>query len=135
MTVVFWFRRDLRLQDNEALSHACSLGKVFPTYVVGERFNDLTPIRQHSLVESLRSLSADLPKGLQLLQSFEHLLGFAKQVGATRVIATKAFDTEGMLEQAHMAELLYSAGIALELKGSNYAVEPGAVRKDDGTAL
>jgi deoxyribodipyrimidine photo-lyase len=135
MTVVFWFRRDLRLQDNEALSHAGSLGKVFPTYVVGERFNDLTPIRQHSLVESLRSLGADLPKGLQILQSFDHLLGFAKQVGATRVIATKAFDTEGMLEQAHMAELLYSAGIALELKGSNYAVEPGTVRKDDGTAL
>lgn len=135
MTAVFWFRRDLRLQDNEALSYATSLGVVYPVFVVSESFKDLMAIRQHSLVESLRSLSGDLPKGLGILNSLQELVSVAKQLGASRVIATRAHDTLGMLEQAEMAELLYPEGIALELKGSNYAVEPGTVRKDDGTPL
>lgn len=135
MTAVFWFRRDLRLQDNEALSYATSLGVVYPVFVVSESFKDLMAIRQHSLVESLRSLSGDLPKGLGILNSLQELVSVAKQLGAGRVIATRAHDTLGMLEQAEMAELLYPEGIALELKGSNYAVEPGTVRKDDGTPL
>jgi deoxyribodipyrimidine photo-lyase len=135
MTAVFWFRRDLRLQDNEALSYATTLGVVYPTFVVGESFKDLMAIRQHSLVESLRSLSGDLPKGLGILNSLQELVSVAKQLGASRVIATRAHDTLGMLEQAELAELIYPEGIALELKGSNYAVEPGTVRKDDGTPL
>ncbi len=135
MSVVYWFRRDLRLQDNEALSYAASLGTVYPTYVVGENFQNLTPIRQHSLIESLKSLSSDLPKGLGITNSFEELVAFAKKLGVKRVVATKAFDTSGMLEQADLAQLLFEQGIALELKGSNYAVEPGTVRKDDGTPL
>jgi deoxyribodipyrimidine photo-lyase len=135
MNVAFWFRRDLRLQDNQALTHASSLGKVFALFAVPANFDDLTPIRQHSLVESLKSLNADLPEGLGILGSLKALASFAKSQGMSKVVATRAHDTNGMLEQAEMAELLYSEGIALELVGSNYAVEPGTVRKDDGTPL
>jgi deoxyribodipyrimidine photo-lyase len=135
MNVAFWFRRDLRLQDNQALNHASSLGTVFPVFTVPENFAALTPIRQHSLLESLKSLSGDLPEGLGILSSLKALADFAKSQGLSKVVSTKAHDTNGMLEQAALAELLYTQGIALELVGSNYAVEPGTIRKDDGAPL
>ena len=123
------------MQDNQALNHASSLGTVFPVFTVPENFAALTPIRQHSLLESLKSLSGDLPEGLGILSSLKALADFAKSQGLSKVVATKAHDTNGMLEQAALAELLYTQGIALELVGSNYAVEPGTIRKDDGAPL
>ena len=142
MTVGYWFRRDLRTQDNEALSHAAVLAaqqecELAPFFVFAESLSALMPVRQHSLVESVRSLSGSIPNGLSILQGecADQIAEFATSRGITRLIATRAFDTHGMLEQARVAEALYGAGIALELIGSNYAVEPGTVRKDDGTPL
>ena len=37
---LYWFRQDLRLSDNPALSEAASLGKVLPIYIV----DDTTPL-------------------------------------------------------------------------------------------
>lgn len=135
MKTVYWFRRDLRLQDNEALTHASGLGTLHPVFVIPSDFASREPIRQHSLVESLKSLSADLPKGLGVLSSLQELVSYAASIGAKKVVATRAHDTEGMLEQAECAELMYSAGIALELVGSYYAVEPGSVLKEDGSSV
>jgi deoxyribodipyrimidine photo-lyase len=135
MSILFWFRRDLRLQDNEALSFAASQGAVTPVFAIPANFESLTPIRQHSLLASLRSLDSSLPKGLGIAASLEELATFANNSGVKRVIATRAFDPNGMLEQASMAELLFPMGIALELIGSNYAVTPGTITKDDGLPL
>lgn len=135
MSIVYWFRRDLRLQDNQALTYAAGLGAVMPVYAIPANFADVTPIRQHSLIASLKSLSADLPEGLGIQNSLESLAECAKSTSSKKVVATRAHDTNGMLEQARLAELLYPMGIALELVGSNYAVEPGTIVKDDGTPL
>ena len=142
MTIGYWFRRDLRTQDNEALNHAANLAKelgckLSPLFVFGESFSELMPVRQHSLVESVRSLSGSIPSGLSILKGecADQISDFATSRGIARIVATRAFDTHGMLEQAQVAEALYKAGISLELVGSNYAVEPGTVRKDDGTPL
>lgn len=142
MKVGFWFRRDLRLQDNEALSHAAkkaseTQGSLSPLFVFDPKFSNLTAIRQLSLIESVRSLSASLPQGISIRSGnlAEEVSRFAKERGIQLVVATRAFDTHGMLDQSAVAELLYESGIAFELVGSNYAVEPGTVRKDDGTPL
>lgn len=134
MKVAFVFDKDLRLQDNEALSHAAKIASsLLPCFIVAEDFDSLSPIRQHSLVESLKALDASLPLGLAVFDS-----DFAvamKQLGIEKVVATKRYDTQGMLKQADLAEQLFANGIALELKGSNYAVTPGTINKDDGTAV
>lgn len=142
MKIGFWFRRDLRVQDNEALTLAGKMaveasGELSPLYVFDAKFLELTAIRQHSLIESVRSLSNSLPRGLSIRSGdmAEQVRKFANQRGIKKVIATRAFDTHGMLEQALVAESLYEAGVALELIGSNYAIEPGTVRKDDGSPL
>ena len=142
MTVIFWFRRDLRVQDNEAL-HAAVMransenAKFAAAYVFGKGFDELSPIRRNSLIASVASLSQSLPNGLQLAggDSGKGLLELAQRLEAKVVYATRSFDTHGMLEQSEVAEQLYAQGISLQLVGSNYAVEPGTVRKDDQTPL
>ncbi len=142
MTYLFWFRRDLRVQDNEALSAAVALAKkdnqpLAASYVFGQGFDTLSPIRRNSLITSVQSLAASLPKGLSIASGSvsAELLTLAKSLDAKVVFATRSFDTHGMLEQAEVAEVLYAAGISLQLVGSNYAVEPGTVRKDDQSPL
>lgn len=142
MTILFWFRRDLRVQDNEALTAAVVRAKgdgdaILASYVFAEDFDQLSPIRRNSLITSVRSLSDSLPKGLSVAAGnpAKALLGLCLEHGVKLVYATRSFDTRGMLEQSAVAEALYSSGISLHLVGSNYAVEPGTVRKDDGSPL
>ena len=135
MSIAFLFGRDLRLQDNEALSYAAGLGQeLLPVYIVPSEFESLSPIRQHSLVESLRALDDSLPGGLEVIHS-NLADSIASMSSVEKIVATRAYDTKGMLLQADLAEICYSRGIALELKGSNYAVAPGTIVKDDGSAL
>ena len=138
MTALFWFRRDLRLQDNEALTLAArNHDALLPVFVFPENFKDLMPNRQASLIESVRSLANDLPAGVTLRSGSPEaeLLKLCDETGAKEVYATRSFDTKGMLEQSAVAAKLFEKSIALKLIGSNYAVEPGTVKKDDGSAL
>ena len=136
MKTIFWFRNDLRIQDHEALAHAIgSSEQLSPIFLLPASFSELMPIRRNSLIASLKSLQLDLPVSLSILENQEQLLDACSQLGATRVIASRAFDTTGMLLQASIAEMLFKAGIALELVGSNYAIEPGTIKKEDGTGV
>ncbi len=146
MSQVFWFRRDLRLQDNVALNAAISEAiadgsrKVMPIYLVDlDKFEALSPIRQHSLTESLDSLGASLNRKLTIRHArgidaiAAELVGAAKAAQAGKVHATRAFDPVGVAEQNAVGLALKSAGIFLELSDSYYAVAPGVVRKPDGS--
>lgn len=138
MKTVFWFRRDRRLQDNEALSFAAhESSELYPLYVFPNDINSLTPLRQASVIESVKSLASSIPAGLNIAigDAAEEIASFVKKSGIQRVVATRAYDTNGMLEQANVAEKLHSLGVSLNLVGSNYAIVPGTVRKDDGSPL
>lgn len=147
MARVFWFRRDLRIQDNVALNaavlgaNADSDGAVAPVYVVDlEKFESLSAVRKHSLVASLDSLGASLNRRLTirhvrgLNKVAEELILIARAANAARVHATRAFDPVGIAEQNAVGIALSEAGIFLQLDDSNYVVAPGRVNKPDGTA-
>ncbi|MFM1844941.1 MAG: hypothetical protein RI917_259 [Actinomycetota bacterium] len=138
MRTLFWFRRDRRLQDNEALLAAAEQSsELIPVFVFPENLYDLTPLRQASLIESVTSLSAAIPSGIEVLigDSAEKLSEFVRNNRIEIVFATRAFDTTGMLEQANVAEKLHGLSVPLKLIGSYYAIQPGTVRKDDGSPL
>ncbi len=138
MRTLFWFRRDRRLQDNEALLAAAEQSsELIPLFVFPENLYELTPLRQASLIESVTSLSAAIPSGIEVLigDSAEKLSEFVRNNQIDVVFATRAFDTTGMLEQASVAEKLHGLSVPLKLIGSYYAIEPGTVRKDDGSPL
>lgn len=138
MNAIFWFRKDRRLQDNQALTHASEIASgLLPVFVFPGNFGELTGLRQHSLVESLRSLSKSIPTGLhiQVGPAAQVLTSLAAEVNAEKVVATRAFDPDGIAEQIEVGSALRAIGVELELVGSNYAVEPGTVLKDDNSPL
>jgi deoxyribodipyrimidine photo-lyase len=63
---IFWFRRDLRLEDNTALSHALSSGlPVLPVFIFDKNINDELPAddaRISFIYETLSSINKDLRK-------------------------------------------------------------------------
>lgn len=139
MSVIFWFRRDLRLADNPALNAAIETatdGGVIASYCRGaEEFEQLEGIRQHSVYESLRELDHSIGGRLNVVvQSPDRaLVKLAIENGVKQVFATRAFDPKGVAEQNAAGEALASAGMSLTLLDSYYAVLPGTVAKADLT--
>ncbi len=144
MTSAFWFRRDLRLQDNEALSFAAqqspdqSVAAVYLQQL--DSFEALSVIRQHSLVESIRSLQLGMAGKLNLRvvanasELANRLIEFCRELEVTELHASRMFDPDSIDLQNAVGLALKDAGIYLRLTGSNYAVAPGTVRKPDSTA-
>ncbi len=134
MSSVFWFTRDLRLNDNPALNQAItnSAGeKVFALYCIDrEWFEALSPIRANSLVASLASLNESLGGKLNIVWAPDaqvlpsSLAKFAESNAATRVYATKSFIPSIAEVQTRVAH-----SVGTSLVGSDYAVDPGIVKK------
>ena len=150
MSAVFWFTKDLRLQDNPALNLAVrsagttapdgTAAKVAAVYVVNStEYAGLEGIRQHSLTESLRALDESLGGRLNVFsvtaaeETANALAIAATNLGASKVIATRLFDPAGKKLQNTVGHALAARGIHLILEGSAYAVAPGTVRKPDET--
>ena len=146
MARVFWFRRDLRLQDNIALNRAIEGALadgdavVHPVYALDTTaYESLEGIRQHSLSASLESLNSSLDGALTVLRggSLDELASEFAELAASKAIAvvhaTRAFDPEGVSEQNAIGLALKAKGIFLQLDDSNYVVKPGTITKDDGS--
>jgi deoxyribodipyrimidine photo-lyase len=137
MSVVFWFRKDLRLHDHPALNLALDSGEdvflVATADQIGSTFESLSPLRQNSLRASWSSLKESLSGKLTILQKPTDLIGFAKDHGVSKVFASTAYDTNGRKEISAISKDLSSNNVELVLGPGNYAVEPGLVRKSDGT--
>jgi deoxyribodipyrimidine photo-lyase len=143
---IFWFRRDLRLQDNIALNQA-AIGaledgdkQVLGLYAINTHaFYELSGMRQHSLIASLESLDDTMGGNLSVLQVdggdgvAAAIVAAAKTAGANVVHATRSFDPDGVAEQNLVGLALKAAEIHLQLDDSYYAVAPGTVTKDDGS--
>jgi len=145
MSSIFWFRKDLRLQDNEALTsavlaaHQSSNNTVYCVFGFdSQSFEKLEGIRQHSLSESLKDLANSLGGKLNLLAANSHdelaanLVSACSETGSLEVFAMQSFDPEGIEQQQTVARVLAANGLALALVGSAYAVKPGSVQKLDG---
>ncbi len=144
MARVFWFRRDLRLQDNIALNAAIAAAKadgdskVCGLYPVNtDTLYALSGIRQHSLIASLDALGASMDGKLVIRHGdvAESVVAAALAAEASTVQATRSFDPAGVTEQNQVGLALKAAGVHLQLDDSYYAVAPGTVAKPDGTAL
>ncbi len=138
MKSIFWFGRDRRLQDNEALTFAAETStSVLPVYVFPTDTSPMSNLRANSIAASVAALSTSLPLGLQVLAGDPEILltDLAKKNDAVRVIATRSYEPEEARLQRQLASALEEEGIELLLIGSNYLVQPGTVVKDDGTPL
>ena len=65
---IYWFRNDLRISDNPALSAAAEIGEVLPVFILSDSENDLGSASKWWLHHSLHDLNERLGDRLILLR-------------------------------------------------------------------
>lgn len=140
---VFWFRRDLRLQDNPALLTAADAAAgddgVVPLFVVDPcLWGPAGRTRRAYLSASLRALDAALQdRGGRLVvragDPVQVVTDVAREVGAASVHASSDFGPYGRERDTRVADALATHGIPLERLGSPYAVAPGTLQTGSGS--
>jgi deoxyribodipyrimidine photo-lyase len=140
-TAIVWFRRDLRLADNPALSAACSRAdRVVLLYVhAPEEEGDWPPgaASRWWLHQSLARLSAALRgRGAELHlrrgPSLEALLAVVRATGAERVYWNRLYEPALAERDAQVESALVAAGVAVESCNSAMLVEPMDVATREG---
>ncbi len=140
VNVVFWFRRDLRLADNPALLTAVAEaqrtgGSVLAVFVLDLKLGVASGVNRLSyLYDALRSLTATgIPLVLRNGDPATEIPALAATVGATAVYCAADFGPYGRKRDDAVSVGLQVDGRELRSIGSPYVVEPGSVRKLDGT--
>jgi len=140
-TAIAWFRRDLRLADNPALTYAVAhADAVAPVYVADDPAAPFAPGAASrawlerslaALRESLEARGADL--ALLAGPAVGALPAFAAACGATLVTCTRDWSPAAMAEETAVRDALAAAGIELFVAESQLLVEPDRLRTGGGT--
>ena len=132
-TSIFWFRRDLRISDNPALLAALAEGdEVLPIFIVDQAISDRAgEFRRSYLASALKHLDKTLAGNLQVFEgdAVGILQKLTKKYNATSIHCAKQYAPYGIALEKRISE----SGIELQFTGCDYAVDPGKVRKPDGT--
>ena len=131
---IHWFRRDLRLADNPALTHAAKTGAVIPIYI----HDPEPPLGSASrawLNQSLEALNSALEDRLHVFSGNpEDLLPqLVSQFGATTVTWTRRYDGPGTATDATLKERLKSQNVDVHSANGALLWEPWEVTKPDGS--
>lgn len=138
-TAIVWFRRDLRLADNPALSAATEQARSLiavasepPAYSPGSAALEW---RAHSLAELHRRLEAK-GSGLYILDGPmpESLVRLAQTCGVGSVYANRCWDPGSRAEESAARAALDSAGITLKVSESAYLSPPHTIATSSGAA-
>ena len=123
-TVIHWFRRDLRVSDNTALSEAARRAEqVIPVFIFEEAFRtgpDVGAARLVFLLQSVEALRQELAElGHTLVircgKSEEVLPELAKAAGASAVFANKRYEPYAQHRDERITSALLNAGVGFEL--------------------
>jgi deoxyribodipyrimidine photo-lyase len=138
MKSIFWFRNDLRLEDNEALIKAISLSEsILPVYIlennslqnVAPGFQRVGEKRFRFLAESLEALHQDLQKlGSQLLVfegiSTVKIPELVNRFGIQAVFASKSFSWDECQEEILLEKTLFKMQCDLRLFSTETLIHP-----------
>ena len=124
MTIIHWFRRDLRLQDNTALSAAArdSGGAVIPTFVLDDqllRGADVAPARIQFMLDCLRDLDDSLRRqGSRLIvlrgNPAAELARLAQMASAGAVYFNRDYTPAALRRDRRVTQALQEAGLRAE---------------------
>ena len=140
---VFWFRRDLRIEDNAGLYHALTSGnKVLPLFIFDTEIIHKLPkedARIEMIHAALRNITDAMERnrckfGMYLGQPkavFESLL---KKFNITKVVTNHDYEPYATKRDTAIGEFLEKNGVAFETYKDQVIFEKSEVIKDDGTA-
>ena len=119
---IFWFRRDLRLNDNPALNAAIEASdEVVAVFILDEKLiKEAGSKRLSYLGASLRELDKSLNNCLHVMvgEQVEVLKSLMERYGASEVHISQEFEPYGAARDARVEK----AGVKLIRTGSPYAV-------------
>lgn len=140
---IFWFRRDLRLEDNAALYHALKSGlKVLPIFIfdqnILEQLDDKADARVHFIHEQLNQIHQkliQLKSGLKVyygkpLDVFKTLI---KTYNIHTVFCNRDYELYAVQRDTLVADFLNAQSIGFKHYKDQVIFEKEEVMKDDGT--
>lgn len=134
---IHWFRRDLRLADNPALTAAADGGPVLPVFVLDPETEALGAAARWRLELGLEALAGRLEAaGSRLIlrrgEAAEVLLALARETGAGAVHWGRLHRPTWRERDAAVAAALRKAGLAAEDHPGHLLHEPGTVTTREG---
>jgi deoxyribodipyrimidine photo-lyase len=137
MTVLHWFRRDLRLADNTALNAALgsSEGHVIPVFVFDDALlkgPNVAPARVQFMIDCLADLDAQLKaRGSRLIirrgDTAAELLRVAREAGATAVHFNRDYTPAARRRDDAVTNTLQGEGIAATHHKDAMVFEPDEI--------
>ena len=135
---LYWFRQDLRLVDNPALSAAAEAGAVLPVYILDDdRAGDhkMGSASRWWLHYSLQSLNDTLDGKLLVLKGdpVRHLAALATASGAKKLYWNRCYEPWRIARDKAIKMELGNQGLHVESHNGSLLWEPWDVTKADGT--
>ena len=140
---VFWFRRDLRLDDNAGLYHALRQKQpVLPLFIfdtdILDKLEDKTDRRMQFIYQEIESLAAELEKlGSSLLvkvgKPLEVWQKLLKEYTVSAVFTNRDYEPYAINRDKNVKELLAEKDIAFKTYKDHVIFEGNEVLKDNGT--
>lgn len=137
--IILWFRQDLRLADNPALSDAVQSGApIIPVYILDDINAGEWAMGGASRVwlhHSLTALNKTIGGHLSCFSGDAHAVmeRLVKETGASGVYWNRCYEPWRMARDAAIKTTLESAGITVKSFNGALLYEPWQVKKDDGT--
>jgi deoxyribodipyrimidine photo-lyase len=141
---ILWFRQDLRLADNPALTDAIENElSVIPVYIYSPEEDDGWPpggATKWWLHHSLQALAKELEEHHSYLiirkgNSLNELQSIIKETGADTVLFNKRFEPEAREIEEKLTAKLSKAGIAVRSFNASLLREPGLIHNKEGRSF
>lgn len=137
--VIVWFRQDLRLADNPALTHAVKSGApVIPVYILDDICSGPWKMGGASrwwLHHSLNSLNESLSDNLACFQGDARMVmrDLCAATKASAVYWNRCYEPWRIQRDTDIKSMLDENGITAESYNASLLFEPWTIKKDDGT--
>lgn len=138
-TTLFWFRRDLRFEDNTGLYHALNENKeVLPLFIFDKeilgKLEDKDDQRVAFIHESLARLKEDLERlGSSLLIVHENPIDFFKGIAPKAVYTNHDYEPYARKRDDGVARILENKKIIFKTFKDQVIFEKDEILKDDGS--
>ena len=135
--VIYWFRRDLRLFDNPALSEAANAGAIIPVFIFNELQEDYTlgSASRCWQNQSLNSLNNQLSQRLLAFigDPKEIILKLAKESDSKTVYCNRCYEPWQIELDSKIKSILKEENIDVITRNGSLLWEPWTTLKKDGT--
>jgi deoxyribodipyrimidine photo-lyase len=138
--VIHWFRQDLRLADNPALTAAAETGAVVPVYILDDAGAGRWPMGGasrwwlHGSLDALGTLLGKMRSRLVLRRgdTADILAQLAAETGASAVHMTRCYEPAARVLEEAVRARLEAGGVRVRRFAGNLLAEPEAIHSKSG---